>query len=155
MADCTDTFVPSAPRAELLIYASKSATRCSSEGEPAGLGEAVCPRADDVMGNKIATEMIERTIQQLILRIRDSSSGAAQTSQGRNISLQFCSCISTNLLFQIWDDLIPMVGTGSSPGLNGTFTKHSADASYNFHFALAQWLQSDWLTNSAHESSSA
>jgi hypothetical protein len=49
MFDVMDAFAESAPRAELFTYASKSATRCSREGEAVGDDVCACRGEENAM----------------------------------------------------------------------------------------------------------
>src|SRR2546430_17472988 len=49
MFDAAGAFVESAPRAELFTYASKSATRCSRDGEAEGDNVCACSEEENAM----------------------------------------------------------------------------------------------------------
>src|SRR5438445_12702630 len=77
MFDAAGAFVQSAPRAELFTYASKSATRCSSDGEAEGdVDVCACSEQENAM-----TAISKKT------RIITRSRYSARISHGKENSI--------------------------------------------------------------------
>src|SRR5947207_4411724 len=72
MAEATEAFVASAPRPALFTYASRSATRCSRDGDVAGVGDAVSADKEEPRTSAAAAAMITVRARWLEWNIRAS-----------------------------------------------------------------------------------